>query len=83
MTNILLASGLLCLALCCLFQQWQLTKQHRRIEDLEDWKYDVCTPARTEKRCDKCADKETCPGYDTGVIYPCPYFKEDHHGEEG
>ena len=30
-----------------------------------------------ETRCVKCKKRDLCPAYDTGVIYPCPYYKED------
>ncbi len=37
-----------------------------------------------ETRCRRCQERETCPAFDTGVVYPCPYFKEetDHGAEE-
>lgn len=30
---------------------------------------------REEKRCHNCQEGPECPGYDTGVIYPCTYYK--------
>jgi len=30
-----------------------------------------------EKRCYRCRERETCPAFDTGVLYPCPYFEEE------
>ena len=35
-----------------------------------------------EYRCKTCKQKTYCPAYDTGVCYPCPYYKEDDHGEK-
>lgn len=35
-----------------------------------------CAGEKTENRCHKCTEQKECPAYDTGVIYPCPYFKE-------
>lgn len=31
---------------------------------------------RTENRCPTCQDGRDCPAYNTGVIYPCPYYKK-------
>ena len=28
-----------------------------------------------EERCPECGERETCPAYDTGVLYPCPYYE--------
>lgn len=33
-------------------------------------------PEPEEHRCDKCKERDICPAYNTGVIYPCPYYKE-------
>lgn len=33
-----------------------------------------------EYRCEICKSQDVCPAFDSGVIYPCPYFKEDDHG---
>lgn len=30
-----------------------------------------------ERRCGKCKEKGTCPAYNTGVLDPCPYYKEE------
>lgn len=32
---------------------------------------------KEETRCRYCHERETCPAFDTGVLYPCPYFKEE------
>jgi len=38
---------------------------------------------KQETRCHTCQEGPECPGYDTGVIYPCPYYrKEKSHGKE-
>ena len=37
---------------------------------------EYCAGEKTENRCHKCTEQKECPAYDTGVIYPCPYFKE-------
>ena len=34
-------------------------------------------PETEEHRCGSCGKQDTCPAYNTGVIYPCPYYKED------
>ena len=28
-----------------------------------------------EDRCPECGERRSCPAYDTGVLYPCPYYK--------
>lgn len=37
-------------------------------------------PLPTEYRCCICDSRFECPAYNTGVIFPCAYFKEEHHG---
>lgn len=37
---------------------------------------EYCAGEKTENRCHKCTEQKECPAYDTGVIYPCPYFRE-------
>lgn len=29
-----------------------------------------------ETRCHMCGEGTNCPAYDTGVIYPCPYYHQ-------
>ena len=37
-----------------------------------------------DHRCCICQNKEECPAFDSGVLFPCPHFKlkEDNHAEE-
>lgn len=36
-----------------------------------------------EQRCQHCQEGPECPGYNTGVIYPCEYYKErEEHGDK-
>ena len=37
-------------------------------------------PLPTEFRCCICQSRHDCPAFETGVIFPCTYFKEEHHG---
>ena len=39
-------------------------------------------PYPKEFRCEFCKSRYECPAYNTGVIFPCAYFKEEHHGTE-
>lgn len=32
---------------------------------------------RDETRCCNCQERKVCPAFNTGVAYPCPYYKED------
>ena len=32
-------------------------------------------PKREEERCPVCGERENCPAYESGVLYPCPYYK--------
>lgn len=34
-------------------------------------------PEPEEHRCGSCKKRDICPAYNTGVIYPCPYYKEN------
>ena len=34
-------------------------------------------PLPTEFRCCICQSRHECPAYETGVIFPCTYFKKD------
>ncbi len=55
---------------------YQTMKQHDRIiRELQDRE-------REEDRCHFCKDQAACPAFDTGVLYPCPYFEEDRYGAE-
>jgi hypothetical protein len=29
-----------------------------------------------ETRCDTCSEAAKCPAFDTGVLYPCPYYHQ-------
>lgn len=40
------------------------------------------TPYPKEFRCTFCKSRYECPAYNTGVVFPCAYFKEEHHEEE-
>ena len=36
-----------------------------------------------EDRCRICGKRTSCPAYKTGVIYPCPHFREEEaNGKE-
>lgn len=37
---------------------------------------------REEDRCRDCGERETCPAYDTGVIYPCPHYRREEDGKK-
>lgn len=28
-----------------------------------------------EDRCPECGERGSCPAYESGVLYPCPYYK--------
>lgn len=36
----------------------------------------------TEFRCCICKDRNECPAYNTGVVFPCEHFEEEKHGTE-
>lgn len=38
-------------------------------------------PLPKEFRCCICKSKWDCPAFNTGVISPCAYFKEEQHGK--
>lgn len=54
-------------------EDWRNGLPPEERELVESW--DKATH-RVEDRCHQCTEKDSCPAYDTGVIYPCPYFKE-------
>ena len=39
-------------------------------------------PMPKEFRCCICYRRDICPAYDTGVLFPCPHYKEEEHGTE-
>lgn len=45
--------------------------------------YPINKEQEEEYRCKICKEQGVCPAFETGVIYPCPYFKEDDHGNQG
>lgn len=34
-------------------------------------------PVKEESRCRTCKELGSCPAAYTGVLYPCPYYKEE------
>ena len=56
-----------------LVRQWR-TKQDS-IESFKKWAAKKAGE-NVEQRCQHCQEGPECPGYDTGVIYPCEYYKE-------
>ncbi len=60
---------------------FKLIKDHERhIEELRaESKY---KKEKEEDRCRSCKEQVACPAFDTGVVYPCLYFKEEKHGAE-
>lgn len=69
---ILLLGVIVCAAGCALCYK-MVRDIARTIDHLEG----ACNTSK-EKRCPTCIARNSCPAYNTGVIYPCPYYK----GEE-
>lgn len=40
-------------------------------------KYGIYPTKQKEHWCGRCKEQAECPAYNTGVIYPCPYYKEE------
>ena len=53
----------------------------RCVEDLKREKLEQLKMPE-EFRCCICDQREDCPANDTGVVFPCPYYKEEEHGKE-
>ncbi len=59
---------------------WKRVLLLQEIEALEDFGF---TDDEEETRCRRCQEREICPAFETGVLYPCPYFEEEvDHGTE-
>ena len=64
---------------------WRVLQQWREEqEDWESYKQWLAKKAgeNVEQRCQHCKAGKSCPGYNTGVIYPCSYYEEEEHGTE-
>lgn len=61
------------------FWNWnmcQILKEHKKlIRELQT--RPIIKQPRDEDRCHFCQEQATCIAFDTGVIYPCPYFKKE------
>lgn len=80
MVDVLLAIGYVCLSICCWIQDRINKRQQLEIRELKRL---VQKNFPEEPRCKICKAKEKCPAYETGVIYPCPYFnEEDSYGQQ-
>lgn len=54
----------------------QMIERHeRQIKDLQSKLR--CKQDLEEDRCHFCRSQATCPAFDTGVLYPCPYFEKE------
>lgn len=53
----------------------------RCVEDLKKEELEEL-PMPEEFRCCICYRRDICPAYDTGVLFPCPHYKEEEHGKE-
>ena len=70
----------LILAMACLWvfhfalvRQWK--EERKSIESFKKWAAKKAGE-NVEQRCQHCQEGRECPGYNTGVIYPCEYYKE-------
>lgn len=54
---------------------WQRRKEQENLESFKKW---VAKKAgeNVEQRCQHCAAGPECPGYDSGVIYPCKHYRQ-------
>lgn len=70
--------AIIALWICVGFLGRELKKQRSLIEDLKAGKFDeaVHSHMNVEQRCQHCRDKDECPAYDSGVLYPCGYYQE-------
>lgn len=69
------------------FQRYHCRRAHFICEDCRAWscpahrcrrereKRSKCVWGEEEKRCDVCADRNCCTAANSGVLFPCPYFK--------
>lgn len=40
------------------------------------WAFSQALKEAEEARCPECGERESCPAYGTGVLYPCPYYED-------
>ena len=57
----------------CEFCKYWPCQAHRCRHELK--KRGKCVWGEEEKRCDVCADRNCCTAANSGVLFPCPYFK--------
>ena len=77
--------GLLVAIAVLWIQQWLLRRQWRKERSgMEAYKQWLAKKAgeNVEQRCQHCKAGRSCPGYSTGVTYPCDYYEEEEHGTE-
>lgn len=72
--------GLLISTVALWLYNWSMTRELRRqslkIQDLQRRQ-----KLPEENRCHFCENSNDCPTFNTGAIYPCPYYKFKREGE--
>lgn len=58
-----------------------LERKIKEIEKLEEFK-SYLHSINEEHRCNYCEDRDNCPAYMSGVLFPCPGYKEANDGEQ-
>lgn len=43
--------------------------------------FNLCAPNKQEDRCASCSEHDTCEAADTGVAYPCSWYKKKEEGK--
>lgn len=61
---------------CC-----KVSEQEKRIKQLEKFN-SYLHSSNEEHRCNYCEDRDNCPAYMTGVLFPCPGYKEADDGKQ-
>lgn len=74
-------AGTHCNGFCLTCKWFNLCSDETKPESIKIGKWtEYQMPMPEEYRCTICESRYECPAYNTGVIFPCAYFKEEHHG---
>ena len=81
MIDLLITTAVVLLATSNMMTCYKVSKQEKRIQQLEKFN-SYLHSSNEEHRCNYCEDRDNCPAYMSGVLFPCPGYKEADNGEQ-
>lgn len=88
-TVMALLASMATLWICFWLLRIQWKREQKGMAAYKDWLMKKVKEAEkkakssVEQRCQHCVEGPECPGYNTGVVYPCQYYEErEEHGSQ-